>query len=62
VTPNERQQANSQIRRRLWFLRERLPDVTHDPVLSAKVRDEKLAYYSRAIAEAHARLLDLEGH
>ncbi len=57
-----RQQKVEGLRRRLWFLRERLNDVTHDSALAESLRREKKDYYTKAIAGARARLVELEGH
>lgn len=62
MSPAERGQHLEQLRRRLRFLKERLKDVTHDPRLTTKGRQEKLAYYETAIAEVRAKLLDLKWH
>jgi hypothetical protein len=62
MSPAERFQRLEQLRRRLRFLKARLKDVTHDSMISHMERQQKEAYYTRAIAETRARLLDLEGH
>jgi hypothetical protein len=62
MTPEARQHKMAALHRRLWFLRERLNDVTQDPALTARVRREKATYYTTSIAEARAWLLELEGH
>lgn len=62
ISPAERRAKLERLRRRLWFLRERLKDVTDDPALSAKRRREKKEYYTIAIAETRERLVELEGH
>ena len=62
MTPEERQDALAKLRQRLWFLEARLKDVSHEPALAARVRGEKVSYYTTAIAEARGRLRDLEGH
>jgi hypothetical protein len=62
MTTENRREGSTRLRRRLWFLRERLKDVTSDPALTAKRRPQKVAYYREAIAKARAGLLELEGH
>ncbi len=62
MTPEHQQEALAKLRRRLCFLRERLKDVRGDPALSPSLRQEKVTYYTTAIAKARAGLLSLEGH
>ena len=42
--------------------KKRLKDVTHDLDLTTTVRQQKKRYYTNVIAEARARLWDLEGY
>ena len=62
MTPAERHEALVKLRRRIWFLRERLKDVHHDREFTGTTRQEKIGYYAFAIAETRERLLELEGH
>lgn len=50
------------VRWRLRFLQGRLLDVPHDLSLTATVRREKVNYYTKAIAKARPRLVEVKGH